>query len=279
MYKFFIIALTLILTIFTSSVASAQYERDLLIPVDSINYNLHTYPKNGESFFNLPYDFEVKFNIVNGKYYYILFEDTLGEADTDLDIYFYTNDNQLIAKQHVKSIINSYNIPQNKKSIRSGSLKVRIINRDKLARNFQFVVAQSKHDVKGSPFDPNTDCNQYNHVNRDSKITETVNETKITENKEGVKTVTETKERTVTEEKNGIKEVKATKNTTVTEEKNGVREIRKTKESKVTKGGNCVKNDKETTVKTENANVKEEQGTPKVRVVKKELKVTRSKNR
>ncbi len=143
-----------VMTIFTAGALCAQEERNIHIPVDTTNYDLYAYPTGGAQL-NLPYRFESKFSITNGKYFYIQFEEFIGIPECNIDIYFYTLDGKQIAKQHVKELSNSYNIPQNKESIKSTVLNVRVVNNGrKNQRNFKMIVAVPKESVDGAPAQP-----------------------------------------------------------------------------------------------------------------------------
>jgi hypothetical protein len=141
--------LAVYLFLFTTNV-SAQEERNFHIPVDTVNYNLYTYPPDNTQI-NVPYGFEVSFSISNGKYFYLQFEDVIGFTECNIDVYFYTPDGKQISKQHIKYLHNSYNIAQNAKSIKSSELKVKILNNGKINRNFKMMVAVPKDAVNGTP--------------------------------------------------------------------------------------------------------------------------------
>ncbi len=131
----------------------AQCERNIYIPANSIDYDVYMYPTNKE-LFSLPTNFEIKFTASNGKYFYLMFEDTLGKSTTNVDVYLYTPCGKKLGKQNIKTIINSYTIPQNCCSINSETIKVRIVNHDSLARNFKFVVVKPKTPYRGDPVSP-----------------------------------------------------------------------------------------------------------------------------
>lgn len=149
------IALTIIALLMISSVGGpeAGMNRDFLIPADSSSYEVYKYPENGGRF-SVPYGFEVKFKIRNGKYFYLELEDVIGNNDCNYDVHFYDEDGEKIAKQNFRRINETFNIPQNKKSLNCEHLYVRIINNGRDAhRNFRFVTAVPKAIEKGKARD------------------------------------------------------------------------------------------------------------------------------
>jgi hypothetical protein len=142
--------ITIIAIIFFSSYISAQNERNFHIPVDTSKYNLSGYPA-GDSQFNIPYGFETNFEITNGKYFYLQFEDVIGDTECNIDVYFYTPNGKQISKQHIKYLNSSYNIAQNGESITSSILKVKILNNGKVNRSFKMIVAVPKDVINAVP--------------------------------------------------------------------------------------------------------------------------------
>lgn len=147
-FKSFVMALILLFSFCVN--ASAQDERDYHIPVDTVKYELYAYPPNNAQL-NIPNGFEANFSISNGKYFYLQFEDAIGIAECNMDVYFYTVDGNQISKQHIKFLNNSYNVPQNAESIKASELKVKITNNGKINRNFKMIVAVPKNSINGTP--------------------------------------------------------------------------------------------------------------------------------
>jgi len=146
----FKVSVIIAMVVLLSAYVFAQNERNFHIPVDTSNYNLHAYP-SGESQFNVPYGFETNFEIVNGKYFYLQFEDIIGSTECNIDVFFYTPDGKQISKQHIKYLNDSYYITQNEESIKSAFLKVKILNNGKVNRNFKMIVAYPKNVINGVP--------------------------------------------------------------------------------------------------------------------------------
>ena len=123
--------------------------RGFLIPHDSSSYKIYSYPE-GNAKFSVPYKFNVKFTIKNGKYFYLNSEDIIGKIDCNFDIWFFSPEGEKIKKINVRQLTESYEIPQNEKSINAEYMDVLIINNHRqFSRNFKFVVASDINPVHG----------------------------------------------------------------------------------------------------------------------------------
>ena len=123
--------------------------RGFLIPHDSSSYKIYSYPE-GDSKFSIPYKFNLKFTIKNGKYFYLNSEDIIGKLDCNFDILFLSPEGEKIKKINVRRLTESYEIPQNEKSINAEYLDVIILNNHRqFSRNFKFVVASDINPVHG----------------------------------------------------------------------------------------------------------------------------------
>ena len=135
--------------IFVDTSQADNKGRGFLIPSDSSAYDIYSYPE-GDAKFSIPQGFKVKFTAKNGKYFYIQSEDVIGNHECNFDIWFFTSDGEKINKVNVKHLAESYEIPQNEKSITAEYIEIIIINKSKkIARNFDFVIASDRDSVHG----------------------------------------------------------------------------------------------------------------------------------
>ena len=157
------IFLTVLLIFLICGVIKAEAGNDInsIIPASSSEYEVCSYPSD-DSVFSIPFGFNVRFQITNGKYFYLKLEDMIGDYECNYDVYFYDDNGDKIAKQNVRQPVNSYNIPQNERSINLDRLYVRIVNNGKEAhRNFKFIVASPKKAISGEKNDKNADFNVF----------------------------------------------------------------------------------------------------------------------
>ncbi len=149
-YIVVLLSFTLFLTFLGISNAESL-RRGFLIPHDSSAYEVYSYPE-GNAKFSVPYKFNVKFTIKNGKYFYLNSEDIIGKIDCNFDVWFFSPEGEKIKKINVRQLTESYEIPQNEKSINAEYIDVLIINNNKnFSRNFKFVVASEINSVHGEP--------------------------------------------------------------------------------------------------------------------------------
>ena len=147
--KLMLPALILAAFIFILQPSYAGNDRGFLLPVDSSSYEILKYPSDDSSF-SIPFGFEVKHQIKNGKYFYFEVDDMIGTPEFNYDIYFYSPDGKLISKQNVRKPSDSFIIPVNENSLNADFLLIRITNNGhESLRNFKLVVACPKSEIKG----------------------------------------------------------------------------------------------------------------------------------
>lgn len=135
--------------IFSSGPAESDNERKFLLPADSSSYKIYKYPSDRASFC-IPFGFEAKAKIKNGKYFYLEMEDMTGNTECNYDIHFYAPDGTRISKQNIRRPSDSFNIPVNEKSLSEDFLLIRIVNNGReTARNFKIVLAVPNEEIKG----------------------------------------------------------------------------------------------------------------------------------
>lgn len=139
----------------------AQGEVNFYTPVDTVTYNVYTYP-SGTSHFYLPNRFETEFEIANGKFFYIEYNNFVGETDCNFDVYFFAPNGERMAKMKVSNTSQAFSIPHKNNTLAADTLTVKIVNNAKGNKDFKMVVLSPKNAVMGVPgpkakllYDPN----------------------------------------------------------------------------------------------------------------------------
>ena len=134
-----------------ASGAFAAIELDASNYVMPLNFQTVDFDSGSKDIYAVvPFGFEVKHQIKNGKYFYFEVDDMIGTPEFNYDIYFYSADGKLISKQNVRKPSDSFIIPVNENSLNADFLLIRITNNGhESLRNFKLVVACPKSEIKG----------------------------------------------------------------------------------------------------------------------------------
>jgi hypothetical protein len=135
----------------------AQEERLYHTPVDTLRYNVYTYP-TGESYFYLPHEFEKKFDCKNGKFFMIKYDEFHCHPGLNLEVYFYTPNNTLFGKVRVQQAYKMFCVPHTNNTLLYDTIKVKIQNYSGHNKDFKFQIYDPKDPVKGTPIPPAKDC-------------------------------------------------------------------------------------------------------------------------
>jgi hypothetical protein len=145
------------LTVLLIGKVIAQEEQLYHTPVDTLRYNVYTYP-TGESYFYLPHEFEKKFDCQNGKFFMIKYDEFHCDPNLNLEVYFYTPNNTLFGKVRVRQSYKMFCVPHTNNTLLYDTIKVKIQNYSGHNKDFKFMIYDPKDPVKGTPIPPAKDC-------------------------------------------------------------------------------------------------------------------------